>query len=486
MFEQLKYFLLFSLYSISLSANIWVEPIEEFKIKKIEYFSIKNGLNLNTTSYPISLRKINSPEHYKVLSIGDLIKYKNLASRKLKKRKNSFSVSYFSETSPIRNIGDGWHAKNSLSIKSFFEKKNFATNLNIHFVEDEFNKKKYFLDNSHISFTKWNNIFGFGFINRWWGPTHNNNLILSNYARPSPGIYLESLESIKFDNLLSFIGSIEYSFFINRLEKDRYVKNPYLVGTRVSVSPINNLYLGFSRTITIGGEGRREDLTTFSKAFFGAFEAADNPGVSSANKDGYNYSNQLAGYDIKYDFSLDDLNLSIYWQEIAEDGDTSATSPFSGYMYTLGSEIKFEKHGLLHALLIEYSRTILDRHNSIGRNLAYEHSAYRSGYRYRGLPIGAYIDTDSKYSQISYIQELNKYNNFEVSLFYAEPNLDADGRNIWGDSGDPFYGIKSKYGFKISNNLSAKIVLTISDKDLTFLNKSLEKNILGLNLKYSF
>ncbi len=480
-------FLILFLFPNFLLSSIWVEAKDELKVKKIEYFSIINGLNINTTSYPISLKKINSPKHNKTVSIGVLTQYKNLTNKILENKRNStLSFSYFSETSPIKNIGDDWGGESFYSIKSSFYKNNFASSLNIHYEKNEFNEKKYYLDNSYVSFAKWNNAIGFGFINRWWGPTHNNNLILSNYSRPSPGIFFDSLKPVKFDNFLSLIGTIDYTIFINRLEKNRYIKNPYLVGTRVSVSPIDNLFLGFSRTITIGGEGRREGLSTFSKAFFGAFEAADNPGVSSANKDGYNYSNQLAGYDIKYDFLIKNSIVSVYWQEIAEDGDTSATSPFSGYMYTFGSEIKFQLDGLLRSFSIEFSRTVLDRHNSPGRNTAYEHWIYKSGYRYRGLPIGAFIDTDSKYTQISYVHEINEVQNLETSFFYFEPNLDANGRSIWGNSGDEFHGLKGKYNFQITSNIKGSVILTISDKELSFLNKELDKNILGLSAEYSF
>jgi hypothetical protein len=210
--------------------------------------------------------------------------------------------------------------------------------------------------------------------------------------------------------------------------------------------------------------------------------------VSSANKDGYDYSNQLAGYDIKYDLVINDLLASFYLQEIAEDGDTSSTSPFSGYMLAFGSEIKYEVNGLLRSFIVEFTRTILDRHNSEsrGRNLAYEHGTYKSGYRYRGLPIGAFIDTDSKFTQISYLREVKENQVLKIDLFYAEPNTDALGRNIWGSAGDTFFGLKTKYKFKYSKNLSTSFVLTLNDKNLVYLDKSLSKNILGFIAEYNF
>ena len=488
--NQFNYYLILLIFfSSNYFSNIWINSDKEFDIQKLEYYSSLNNINVNTTSYPISINQMRSSKNYGAITIGELIEFKSLLNKKFEKEEKYFiKLSSFSDTSPIRNIDDNWKSKNAFSIETNFTSKNFSTNLSISAVEDEYDKKKYFLDGSSISFTKWNNILGFGFINRWWGPTHNNNLIMSNYSRPSPGIYLNTLEPIEFKNFLSFTGPLNYSFFINRLEKNRHIKNPYLIGTRVSVNPLKNLYLGFSRTLTIGGEGRREDLTTFSKAFFGALEAADNPGVSSANKDGYDYSNQLAGYDIKYDLVINDLLASFYLQEIAEDGDTSSTSPFSGYMLTFGSEIKYEVNGLLRSFIVEFTRTILDRHNSEsrGRNLAYEHGTYKSGYRYRGLPIGAFIDTDSKFTQISYLREVKENQVLKTDLFYAEPNTDAVGRNIWGSTGDPFFGLKTKYKFKYSKNLSTSFVLTLSDKNLLYLDKSLSKNILGFIAEYNF
>ena len=487
MYLRLKFYLItFLFFSNQFFSFLWISGEKEFDIKKLEYFFTKNSLNFNSTSYPIPIKRLDNLSNLISESSDELVRYQILINDRLREDKNFLiKLSSFSDSSPIRNIDDNWTSKNSFSLETNFKVKNFSTNLNISKVEDDFNSKKYYFDGTNISYTKWNTIFGFGFINRWWGPNHNNNLILSNYARPSPGFYINSLNSIKFENIFSFLGPTDYSFFINRLEKDRHIKNPYLIGTRLSFNPINNLYLGFSRTLMIGGEGRSESLYTFTKAFFGALDHADNVG-SSANK-GYDYSNQLAGYDIKYDFMMKNLMASIYMQEIAEDGDTSPTSPLSGYMLTLGSELKFEVNGLLRSLVIEFTRTILDRHNSAtGRNLAYEHGIYKSGYRYRGLPIGAFIDTDSKYFQISFSSEFSYGDYLEIDLFYGEPNTDAVGRNIWGDSGDYFYGLQTKYKYEITENLSAKLILTLTDKKLQYINEELDRNIIGWVAEYKF
>ena len=486
------YLLILFVFSNLFYSYVWVDGKEEFKIKKLEYFAVLNDININTTTYPVSIRQLDSPNYSGPVTIGEMIEYKLLVKKNFKKKDNLVKLSSFSDTSPIRNIDDDWISKTSLSAQKSISSNNFSANLNVSIVEDSFDQKKYFFDGSNISVAMGNNALGFGYINRWWGPTHNNNLILSNYSRPSPGVYIKSLESFAFDNFFSFLGNLDYEVFINRLEKDRHIKNPFLIGTRVSINPLKNLQVSFSRTLTIGGEGRRENLTTLYKAFFGAFELADNPGAAGSTSE-YDYSNQLAGFDIKYDLLIKDVLASFYVQEIAEDADQSPTSPFSGYIITFGSELKYQANGLLRAFIIEFTRTIADRHNSYiieglskGRNIIYEHGTYKSGYRYRGLPIGAFIDTDSKYSQISYLREIRENHLLKTDFFYAEPNTDANGRNIWGSHGDPFYGIKTKYKLKISNNLSTSFVLTVSDKKLNYLDKSLNKNILGFIAEYNF
>ena len=482
------FFLVLFFASNSLFSNVWIQPEDEFKIKKLEYYSVQNGLKLNTTSYPISINKLNSPSSYRLETLRNIIDYKTLLNNIFYKNSKNYSlkVSAFTETSPIKNIGDSWHGKNSFTLGKNFSTDLFSIKLNISIIEDEFDNKKYFFDNSNISLALGNNAFGFGFVDRWWGPSHHNNVILSNYSKPSPGFFLSSMKSLSFDNFFSFIGNLDYTFTLNRLEKNRHVKNPYLVGTRISISPLKNLQLSLNRTITIGGEGRRQDLTSLYKAYFGAFELADNPGAEGSQSN-YDYSNQLAGFDLKYDLLIKDFLFTFYAQEIAEDADHSPTSPFSGYISTLGSELKYQVNGLLRSFVLEFTRTIADRHNSpTGRNVVYEHGSYKSGYRYRGLPIGAFIDTDSKYTQVSFISEIKRNNFIETSFYYAEPNTDADGRSIWGNSGSPFYGLKTKYKLEISKNLSAEFNLTIADEKLTFLNSRLDKNILGFTIEYDF
>ena len=490
MFSYFNVFLIL-IFTISyqLSSSIWIEPKDELEIKKIELYSAQSNFNVRTTTYPLTINSLKNSNNFGVLNMSDKIKLNTLIDKNFKKNKkfsSSISFNAFSDDLMIRNIDDNWSSKNSIIFKNSYFDKNFSINLNLHFIEDSFDEKKISYNGSNISFTKWNLIFGIGFIDRWWGPTHDNNLILSNYAKPPVGLFVNSLNGFEFSNrFLAPLGKVDFSLFINKLERNRHVPNPLLLGTRVTFNPINNLYLGLSRTIMIGGEGRSESFDSFFKAFF-EVGGRENPKVEGKYI-GKDVSNQLGGYDIKYDIKFNENIASIYFQRIGEDSDTSSTSLISSYISTLGAEYKFLKNDLMNSITLEFSKTSTEDHYAYKRyNITYVHTTYQSGYRYRGLPIGAFIDADSKYSQLSFLKEISDNSRFKIDLFYAEPNVDQSGTSIWGTTGKPFYGLKTKYKTQISNKLTMELILTLSDKKLPFLNNNIEKNILGLITEYSF
>ena len=492
MFSYFNVFLIL-IFTISyqLSSSIWIEPKDELEIKKIELYSAQSNFNVRTTTYPLTINSLKNSNNFGVLNMRDKIKLNTLVNKNFKKNKkfsSSITFNAFSDDLMIRNIDDNWYSKNSIIFKNSYFDKNFSINLNLHFIEDSYDEKKIIYNGSHISFTKWNLIFGIGFIDRWWGPTHDNNLILSNYAKPPVGIFINSLKGFEFSNrFLAPLGKIDFSLFINRLEKNRHIPNPFLLGTRVTFNPINNLYLGLSRTIMIGGEGRSESFNSFYKAFFEAGGGSGEYQRVAGEYIGTNLSNQLGGYDIKYDIKFDENIATIYFQRIGEDSDTSSTSLISSYISTLGAEFKFFKNDLLNSIILESSKTSTEDNYAYRKyNVTYRHGIYQSGYRYRGLPIGAFIDADSKYTQLSFLKEIGDNSHFKLDLFYAEPNEDQSGPSVWGSSGELFYGLKTKYKTQFSKKLSMELILTLTDKKLPFLDKNLDKNILGIITEYNF
>ena len=120
-------------------------------------------------------------------------------------------------------------------------------------------------------------------------------------------------------------------------------------------------------------------------------------------------------------------------------------------------------------------------------NITYEHSSYTSGYRYKGTPLGAFIDGDSNYAHISFNGEINNFTNLEFSVLYGNLNKDKSGnKNSWGINNEDFFGIVFIFDFKISPKIEAGLNFISLSEELTYRGRILEKNIVGLDFKYRF
>ena len=89
-----------------------------------------------------------------------------------------------------------------------------------------------------------------------------------------------------------FIKSLNYKFFVGKLEEKEEIPNARIMGLRLE-SRFKNLVLGLSRTAQFGGDGRPSGFSTIKDIIIGN----DNTG----NKD-KDPSNQLAAIDFEYKF----------------------------------------------------------------------------------------------------------------------------------------------------------------------------------------
>jgi hypothetical protein len=62
-------------------------------------------------------------------------------------------------------------------------------------------------DGSYVAAVLGNHIFHAGALDRWWGPSHDDTLILSNNARPVPGLGVERNVAMPFEHRwLAWLG----------------------------------------------------------------------------------------------------------------------------------------------------------------------------------------------------------------------------------------------------------------------------------------
>lgn len=262
--------------------------------------------------------------------------------------------------------------------------------------------------------TSSNWVVGVGSIERWWGPGNDYSLILSNNALPVPSIFFENKAASRFEfPLLQWLGNWKFVSFIGQLESNRVIPKAKLTGMRFAFQPKPFLEIGLSRSIQWGGNNREQGFRTFIKSLIAKDE----------NKAG-DAGNQLGGIDIRLKAKLsEDLSVAFFYQTVGEDE--------AGYfpakkIHQLGAVsylyLGDNRFGIFE---LEYINTIADPFDLVIPNTVYEHSIYRTGYRYRGHALGASIDNDSEALSVGLgLQDgLRKLMGFQVS--YLQLNKDG-------------------------------------------------------------
>ena len=269
----------------------------------------------------------------------------------------------------------------------------FTVNLAATYAANPLDGDEFRPDGTYLGIALGNWMVTAGWQERWWGPGRDGSLILSTNSRSRPGISLQRNNSTAFKTKwLSWMGPWTLATFMDHLDDERHVNDALLFGFRGSFRPPRTgLELGFSRTAQWCGDGRPCDLSTFSKLLIGN----DNRGSSLDIED--EPGNQLAGFDMRWTLPKE-VPVALYAQWIAEDN-CEGCGPFGAWLRQVGLEHWGQIGQLSHRTHFEVSETTC-REGRFGTGeervpCAYEHSIYKTGYRYNGRSIGHSGDGDT-------------------------------------------------------------------------------------------
>jgi len=292
------------------------------------------------------------------------------------------------------------------------------------------------LDGSYVAagFDTW--VIGAGAIDRWWGPSSNASLIMSNNARPIPAAMLRTRGEQTFESpWLSWLGAWQFVSFVGQLESSRHIPEAKITGMRFTIRPIDGLELGASRAMQWGGKGRSQDLNAFFKSVTSQDENAS--GGSG---------NQLGGFDFRYGRALTGTtSIALYGQAIGEDEAGYMPSKFTS-QFGLEGVVSFDQSGAYLKGFVEYLNTTAGSFNEAQYNTAYSHSVYQTGYRFRGRVLGASYDNDSKVTSVGV--SLNQADNQSYSLVVNNMQLNTDngqGGNTVSLGAQSLYRIELNY-----------------------------------------
>ncbi|MBI4208566.1 MAG: hypothetical protein HY538_02520 [Deltaproteobacteria bacterium] len=241
----------------------------------------------------------------------------------------------------------------------------------------------------------WKNFnFEVGRDSIWWGPGYHGSLLFTDNAPPFDLIKLGSAQPFHLPWFLRHLGYFHVSNFLTELENNRVIAHPKLYGFQLQWMPFTFLNLSLNRAIMFGGKGRPElDFGEFLDAVGGFNENPPGEGTDPATN-----TNQLAS--INTVLTLPWLSeflplvdgIKFYWEYGGEDEIHQNILPgveiptLGGTANILGLFLSFGPADLR----VEY----MDNSDDI--LTWYAHSAYQSGYTYKGSIIGHHAGGDAE------------------------------------------------------------------------------------------
>lgn len=350
--------------------------------------------------------------------------------------------------------GARYELNNNLYYKKIGSVNNFSYQVQVKKL-----KNKTIFDESYIAFLiKDNLVVKIGKESKWWSPSNETSLILSNSSRPSPGISLSNYRHISLNTpIFNYLGNIDFEIFLNKLERNRHIPNAILFGNKISISPHKRFNLSLFRVAQFGGKGRSINSSMIKNMLLG--KDTTNSDLDFEEQPG----NQLAGLDFNLNFSKD-MNGRIYGQLVGEDGlDPIIDDRWIGAIFP---SKRFYLIGMEKGLHLSNSYLLLNLEHidtdSGFKNSTYNHNLYRSGYRYKGFPIGANIDADSHSSIISLTKYThNKYFKFKYRKFNINQNNNQT--TIWGDPNIIGQEFIFTYNVHHKNNLNIEFIALARD-----------------------
>jgi hypothetical protein len=336
------------------------------------------------------------------------------------------------------------------------------------------------LDESYIASSLGNWKFTVGRQSRWWGPSWDGSLILSNNARPIPSLSLENISSKAFDSKwLHWLGPNKLHMFIGQLESDRGVPNTKLIGTRFTFKPFKSLDVGLNRTVQWGGDGQDNSFNNFLETL--ASIRVDNQDGSLGTVNG----NQIAGLDARWRLPISSKNkYSLYGQYIGEDRVDGSLLLGDETFLVGGSMSGISKVGTWRAYIEATDTSAAWFKGRDRNNIIYNHGTYTDGYRHLGVSIGHGIDSDSQIVSAGAMLSQNNGDFWRAWVKHTKLNLDGEGTNpIAGDNGKKWSAIGISLDKKLNQQSKLNLGLQLISEKESSKNRD---NDLGASIGYSY
>ena len=487
--KRLIFALFLFCFSTNIKASIWIEA-DEIQIKHaVSFLSTAGHIKTPITTYPLPYSSII--KELESLNNQDLTKQEIKAKdtvlndymEKTKQNLNlKASIKLATNDKRFNYSGGQIRESNETNLKATYKTDNFYVSLNpTYSAKNSYGNNTYF-DNSYINYDLGNWYLTAGSFTRFWGPGNASGLIMTNNARPAPGVFITRDEKKAIDlPFLNYLGPWNLHMGFEHLGDERYIYDPdqdqsyqsdyKLFSMRVEFRPIPALEVGFSRIATMCGTYKPCDFDAFYKMFIGETNVGRN-GVTE------NEANQSGGFDMKLNFDFLNNPSAIYFEEIGED--SSQDFPyFQAKSSLMGAQTYLNLNETIYNFYVEYTNTFVTCQGG-NPNCAYEHSVYETGLRFKERTFGSTFDNDAA----SYIFGVNfqRENLSFVDLNIAYVKLNKDGTDAVSRANEDLVSIYQNGGNTVSPN-QEEILYALNANYSFFALKG--KILLGSSLSYS-
>lgn len=426
------------LFSLSALAEPWIDTSDIYLKANIQLLADSGHIITPVTTYPLmwhdinhDLKKINTSKL--TIAQQSAYYYINHQFRLASKNQTRIKAQVGSDDTRFSSFGDTYRESNSVQIQSTTMMDNFATNISYSYFPDARDKENNIderqrWDNSYVAAFWGNWVISLGKQDRWFGPTWDTSLSLSNNARPMTAVSLTRKSAQAFTIPFTEFGiPWTVTTFMGKMDDNRTVKDTLLWGFRFNFKPFKNLEVGVTRLAQWGGDDRPQDLDTFWNILIGK----DNCGAGGLSCTADNEpGNQQAGFDMRYSFNLFDTPLALYGQYFAEDGDNSGGfSLVTKAKVQAGIDMQFTFFALPTTAYLEYTdtyqicETLNHGRTDIG-DCYYEHHIYTTGMRFHGRTLGNLYDNDTKSLVLGTISQLSANTRMTTKWRYLDLNND--------------------------------------------------------------
>ena len=147
-------------------------------------------------------------------------------------------------------------------------------------------------------------------------------------------------------------------------------------------------------------------------------------------RSGENPANQLASVDARWTDTLYGTPYSVYWESMGEDAVRfDRFPPFQAKSFLYGADVSYQISQQSITTFFEYSETFPTCR--IDGDCAYEHSTYKTGYRYNNKVLGSTYDNDANTYTLGFIGIDNKNSHaWQAHIRYLKLNIDGHNHNL--------------------------------------------------------